>query len=174
MSYNRTVRTICCRTNYICNGSRSVQTTIPNPRDPAEEDRLSSLPLTALSTRRMRRSSLPLNTRPETRRPSSGPGKELPPPRPLARHCDLPHPGVSEEGFKLRTGAQDGLVDSLPGLGLSQRQHRRKLSAPSPRLCQVPESRDDGSDGVGGAGDAVVKRVVRVRRYHSLQVLAQL
>jgi hypothetical protein len=118
----------------------------------------------------MRRSSLPLNTRPETRRPSSGHHKELPPPRPLAKHCDLPHPGVSEEGFKLRTGAQDGLVD----LGLSQRQHRRKLSAPSPRLCQVPESRDDGSDGVGGAGDAVVKRVVRVRRYHSLQVLAQL
>ena len=126
----------------------------------------------------MRRSSLPLNTRPETSRPSSGHHhalpKELPPPRPLVKTRDLPHPGVSEEGFKLRTGAQDGLVDSLPGLGLSQRQHRRKLSAPSPRLCQVPESRDDGSDGVGGAGDAVVKRVVRVRRYHSLQVLAQL
>ena len=144
----------------------------------SDEDSSSAFPSLLLPSARVRRSSLPLNTHPDSRRPTPAHHAAI-----AEDPAQLRPPCLQRQrsgGASLKAGLEFG-YQCVPLLDPGGRQplptrHRRKLSAPSARLYQVPESRDPTADG-GGAGDSDgsdsvenVRRVIRVRRYHSLQV----
>ena len=146
-----------------------------------DEDRFSAASsLAANARKRVRRLSLPLSSsmRPEIRRPSLAHHalpEEMPPPSSLPHFAaHQPAHQLDAVGLAALQGGPDGADAMGAGGAAMLRRHRRKLSAPSPRLYKVPEIRDDlghgDEDRVGDGGSEFMGRVIRVRRYHSLQV----